>query len=50
MCLVSSSSPAEAIFRKYEEAEDKDAFVAALIGNLILRHRQWQGRQGNKRD
>ena len=43
MCLVSSSKPTEAIFREYDEAKDKDSFVAALIGNLILRHKQWQG-------
>lgn len=43
MCLASSSDPTQAIFRKYEEAKDKDVFVAALIGDLILRHRQWQG-------
>ena len=43
MALVSSTHPESAIFRLYEEAEDKDAFVSGLIGNLILRHKQWQG-------
>jgi hypothetical protein len=43
--LVSSSQPADAIFQLYDKAEDKDAFVAGLIGNLILRHKQWQGGQ-----
>jgi hypothetical protein len=42
MALVSSSSPAEAIFRHYEEAKDKGVFVAGLIGVLLLKHRQWQ--------
>jgi hypothetical protein len=42
MALVSSSRPAEAIFRHYEEAEDKDVFIAGLIGVLLLKHRQWQ--------
>lgn len=43
--LVSSHNPAEALFKCYEEAQDKDVFVSALIGNFILRHKQWQGRQ-----
>ena len=42
MALVSSTRPEEAIFRHYDAAEDKDAFVAALIGALLLRHKQWQ--------
>ena len=46
MALVSSTRPESAIFRLYEESEDKDAFVAGLIGNLILRHKQWQGQGG----
>jgi hypothetical protein len=47
MCLVSSSRPEEAIYRHYEEAKDKDIFVAGLVGTLLLRHRQWQGLQKN---
>jgi len=46
MALVSSTRPEAAIFRIYEESENKDAFVAGLIGNLILRHKQWQGQKG----
>ena len=45
LCLVSSSRPAEALFKRYEGTQDKDIFVSALIGNLILRHKQWQGGQ-----
>jgi hypothetical protein len=44
MALVSSSRPEAAIFRMYEEAEDKAVFVAGLIGCFILKHRQWQTR------
>jgi len=42
MCLASSRDPAQSIMRKYDEAKDKDLFVLALIGTLILRHKQWQ--------
>jgi len=42
MALVSSSRPENAIFNLYEIADNKDAFVAGLIGSLILRHKQWQ--------
>jgi hypothetical protein len=42
MALVSSTKPAEAIYRHYDAAEDKEAFIAALIGALLLRHKQWQ--------
>jgi len=41
MALLSSVSPVDALFRLYDEAKDKDAFVAGLIGCFILRHRQW---------
>jgi len=43
MTLISHKHPESEIFSLYEEAEDKDAFVAGLIGNLILRHKQWKG-------
>lgn len=42
MCLASSSKPIEAILRKFDDAPDKDVFVAALAWTLLLRHRQWQ--------
>jgi hypothetical protein len=41
VCLISNPLPNEAIFRHYEEAADKDAFVGGLIATLCLRHRQW---------
>ncbi|MCH5277738.1 MAG: hypothetical protein J1E80_07895 [Desulfovibrionaceae bacterium] len=44
MCLVSASDPLKAIVRHYDEAEDKELFVHALAGTLILRHRQWQAK------
>jgi hypothetical protein len=45
MALISSRKPQEAIFRLYEEAKDKDIFVAGLIGIVLLKHRQWQALQ-----
>ena len=42
MAMVSSSRPEAALFRLYDEASDKDSFITALIGVLILRHKQWQ--------
>lgn len=48
MCLVSSNCPAQAIQHRYESAHDKDVFVAALTGNLILRHKQWQAALGRE--
>lgn len=46
MCLVAASDPVKAILRHYDAAEDKDAFVFALAGTLLLRHRQWQAAHG----
>jgi hypothetical protein len=47
MCLVSASHPEQAIFRLYDQAEDKDVFIAGLVGTLLLRHRQWQAACGS---
>ena len=35
-------APAQELFEAYIQAQDKEAFAAGLIGNLILRHKQWQ--------
>jgi hypothetical protein len=48
MCLISNDPPNEAIFRQYEDAEDKDAFVSGLISTLCLRHRQWLAAYGKR--
>ncbi|MBD5417342.1 MAG: hypothetical protein HDR50_06725 [Desulfovibrio sp.] len=46
MALMNDADPIEGIVRHYDAAEDKDAFVLALAGTLLLRHRQWQAAQG----
>ena len=40
--LISDKQPAQELFEAYIQAQDKEAFAAGLIGNLILRHKQWQ--------
>lgn len=47
MALTDDNNPLECLMRHYDAAEDKDAFVLALAGTLLLRHRQWQAAQGN---
>lgn len=44
MILNSSSNPEEALFKLYDRdaSEDKDVFVMALVGALLLRQRQWE--------
>ena len=44
MILNSSSKPEEALFKLYDRdtGEDKDVFVMALVGALLLRQRQWE--------
>lgn len=44
MILSSSSKPEEALFKLYDRdtGEDKDVFVMALVGALLLRQRQWE--------
>ena len=41
MILNSSSNPEEALFKLYDRdaSEDKDVFVMALVGALLLRQR-----------
>lgn len=46
MAVMDDNNPLEGIMRHYDAAEDKDAFVLALAGTLLLRHRQWQAAQG----
>lgn len=41
-CMASCADPVEIIMNRYASAKDKDIFVAALAGTLLLRHRQWQ--------
>ena len=41
-CLILYQDPVAAIIRQYNEAHDKDAFVAGLAGALLMRHKQWQ--------
>ena len=37
-----SQDPISRILELYDQAKDKDVFVAAMAGTLLLRHRQWQ--------
>ena len=41
-CLIASHDPSMEVMKLYDKANDKDVFVAALVGTLLLRHRQWQ--------
>ena len=42
MALINSHDPVRRIMSLYEDAESKQAFVAAMAASLLLRQRQWQ--------
>lgn len=41
--VIASVHPEQDIFDLYLNAEEQDAFVAALIGQLIVYFQRWQG-------
>lgn len=43
--LRSTGNPVETIVRRYENYHDKTAFVAALVGVLVMQDRQAKGKQ-----
>ena len=43
--LRSPGNPVETIVRRYENYHDKTAFVAALVGVLVMQDRQAKGKQ-----